>query len=446
MICDSGEISPVSIDFQEAGTLYPEELSFSTSDDNYDTLICKFGSETAQRLYDNRNEGLNEVQRATFRVHGEPVKAMYYKPDFLQLGENIEARDYYGVLELHDLHEHLKNGIVDYAPQEATVEDIYREIWRRVETSNNIITGLEINIEDSSTSVSEARGFNSNERGGALGISSPVGDDEILDVDFNWVINFDEQSPLKSIQEANKKMALTSHISPEGKLVIGDYNSNNSHTANKIRDGESHLIKSVGVTGYNSDVGKVILEGDTSTGIPGNTAESIENTIEYWNPFDDAGGRVRGKVIVETPTGGRTVTLEGHELTPRPEYMVPVAKRALVGILSKNPSGQIVLDYNNGIDTNIKVGDTIQLENPVTCGDLVNPSYSANEYIVSGVTHRYNSSWEVIIEVINDLGNILDNIDVTFEYWDISDQQGFEHSELYDYLNKEDGQFNGDFY
>lgn len=427
MSVDDRRLSPISIDFERGGTLYPLSVSFQYHKDEFDFLTCKFDIDTANRIQEYLDSTLSNPQRATVLVDGKPVRMMYYEPDFFRLGSTNEedGRDWPGYLELHDLHESLEGGTVNYAPKTTTLKDTYRRIFR-ARDDKETIKSLEFSIPQNPriyrSDNDTAFAFDGN-----VGIFAP------FEIDFGYSINFDKISPLEAIEKANNVFGVSTHISPDGDLVVGQYEGETSYTASDTGSGSNLHISSASMTNTSNKIKQLTIEGpkekpSTQTlGLEGTT----EKISEWLNQRTDNDVGFRTQVVVENLAvdSGKTATIQAHN-AERGELR-DLAKRQYRRLESQRTRGTISVSQNTSNRYGpFFIGDGIEVAEPLSSGGLKKPAYSAGDYYVAGISHRYQQSWTSDVEVFQIPSDPAD-LNVTLRYIDISSGQEYTHEELY---------------
>ena len=428
MQCSNDGLSPVSISFENGGTLYPVTSNFSYSDSEYDYLTAKFDTDTANKIEAELSGGLGEPQRAVVAVNGTPIRAMYYRPEFVRVGLNDPetSTDWPGYIELHDLHEVLKSGTVDYAPRSTTLRDTYRAIVDAAET-DKYISGLKITADNQSLYNED------NEEQLRIGFDVPLDKDELIDTEYGFAINFDKISPLRALQKANNIFGVTTHISPEGELVVGPYQGVSSHTGSDSGETSDLHISSAGVTNATKQLKRVNIEGPKIFyGLEGHgLGEAVEEVKEYLNPFQDNDTGLRMQAVVEdrTMASGVTRNIKMHNVS-QDEFRA-AAERQFIGMQLRRRSGSFTFNMDTSDEpAAVRIGDRLKVDEPSGCGKMLEPAFSGGTYIATGISHRTNPSWKMDVDVLSEASSSRD-IAVTIRYLDISSGEAYTHEELY---------------
>lgn len=435
MNCDS-TFGPLSVDFANAGTLYPQQSSFKYGKDIFDTFYCKFDANTASKIGTDLNAALNEVQRAVVKINGEPVRSMYYEPKFMKIGSTERTDQYTGFLELHDLHEHLKKGNVVYASSTSTVEDTFDEIYSS-RVKQDLFTGYEVNAKDGKVLQYQAE---EDLIKIDFGSYNPWKDSDSGGIKYSYGIHFDGDTPLEALKEARNKHGVGTHISPEGKLIIGSYGEPTTLTASRLGKETDYHIESSAFSNATQKLSKVKIRGPE---IPEKrTARTKEDAQErlakFLNPTKDT-DRYRLHITVnnESVDNGSVKKTEVDNVDPTEDNLISLGKRYYQAADLNENSGRLTVDMETSKTKTVpEVGDVLKVKPfSQSCTFTNNIDISGN-YLIYKVNHNIDTTWETTMNLAQPLVS-RDDLTVGIELYHLNEEQTYTFEEVYGYNHRE---------
>lgn len=437
MNCNKQDLSPLELDFQKAGTLSPVEGSFSYKFNEYDSLYCRFDSITARGMMQDVGGPLDETQSVLVKISGEPIRTMYYEPSYLDLGKADERNNSAGYLELHDLHEHLKKGVINYAPNSTDIEKTFNKIYDS-KVNADIFNGVDIRASGNSLNVISLQPgnldlFEGSDEWIPFDVSNPRDGSGEKHLEMAYSLHLDSVSPLKGLRKARKKHSVNTHISPNGELVVGGYGDSVSEfTASEAGGDVDYHIKSSGIRAVANTVKQVNIKGPI---VHDSIHERNERDAAFWNPLmeDTSGHRLEMQIVNDSIDEGDIISVEKSDIEPRLDDLKKIGKAVFRSVQRQTNNGNIVINMNTS-RTNItpKIKDLIKVEKSKVCGDKSTSFTLPDTYFVSGVEHRFDGTWDVTVDLMNIPEN-RENLSVNATFHDISSGQDFTYKELYGY-------------
>lgn len=419
MICTSDD-PPIRLEWHNdvKSKLWPHRASFSYKHDDYDYLSAEFDVEVANQIRNNENY-FDEPSAVTVYIKGTPVRRMYYNPENLMMGKKVDSTQYDGYLELHDLHAHLDAGTVDWQSDSWTsIEKTYREIFRHRNRNPDLFSGIDIRATEKLLSI-EQPGFQ----------FTWTGDN----IRYGYAIQFDDESLLEAIKKANRKFGVDTHISPDGELVVGSYSSPTKWTASDRGSDVDYLIKNAGITQNSQGVlQRLNIEGPTVFQSKGRL--DADEWKEYLNPLgDDEPGYQLHIVVTNTAVNtDNTQSIKMHDMDKF--EAIDAAVRKYLAFETSRRSGSVKIDMSSSNTKGaIRIGDVLEISNPVGCGFKEPAAFYGGLYSVSGVRHDFDGIWEADVDVMRAPPSIED-LQVEMQYVDsdsgevlsFKDVHGFE--------------------
>lgn len=476
--CNSSGYSPISIDFQIGGELYPTNATLDHHKDKFDSFYCKFDSVTASEIKESLDNGpLNEVQSATVKIYGEPYRTMYYEPNFFKIGDPKFYENSSGYLELHDLHEQLTKGNIEWHPPSPNVETTFRKIFQsRVDDDilNTLTLGEQAQVDGSPNLITEETSGVSDEREensllGGTGTDETVSPREFLfkavtlSTDFvldnvgiediskkeieDRKIEFNGITPFKALQKAKQTFSIGTYISPTGELVVGEYNHNKSMTASISGTGVDYHIESGGLGGGFERVSKIHVKGPVIRRIEEEKERGSDSTVQpsYKQITEDTAkdrrrrmDRIRMHVIVKNPNvnNGNVIVTEAGSTVFSKEQMERVGLREYWGHELQNSTGNMTINMDTSNSSYIpRIKDTITVKNAATCGDIIPSNLPSEEYFVTGVKNKYDGSLKTTVG-LQALRTNINALEFETYFYNFSDDQTYTPEEIYN--NTED--------
>jgi len=442
MDCNT-DLSPISIDFQHAGTLYPESATFEYGRNQYSTLRCSFGKKTVEGMSDHL-QSFDEAQKAEVKIQGETIRPMYFEPQFLQLGTSGTSDKTNGYLELHDLREHLKKGHVDFAPERVTTKRSFEKIYKN-RVKDNIFTGIEV-LDEGETignwfneQVNNPLIENSDKTGPIFPYSFEPNIFKAEETDFEggYAINYDS-TPLKALRKAEQKHGVSTRVSSDGKLIVGPYNNNQSYVAsNMVNQGGIH-IRNASLGKRSNNVSRVVLRGPIrqAQDIVGDQIEAnwIERKAVALAPYEEGEADYRKTVVVDNRNVDDGVIIKEtvDNLTPEDKPLKTLAKQYYAAITTSHNSGMINFSMEDTAEIIPRIKDRVDVEMfSVDCSVAPGADRLSNEYFVSSVKHDYDSHWDVQASVIDVPPQDPSSLSVSVKYYDVENDQTITTEELY---------------
>ena len=419
----------VSVHFNRANrTLYPVEANIQTGVNSYQTFYCKFDAITAREM--SNDDLLNDTQRATVNIGGNPTYSMLYRPEYLKVGESSEDHEYDGFLELHDLHERLKDGKVVYSPRTTTAKETFTEI---LDSRNNtgIITGYDIRSDDKATpSLSNSPDLN------LSGFFS-----EELDVRENSPIHFDGDTPFEANEFAKKKHGTVTHINSEGKFIVGNYTDNSDYTVSTSGYNSDLHMKSASASTSYQEARRLTIQGPKIHGELDNESGLADFADSFSLPSDENNLRVTVKIENEAASEeGAIKEKRATNVNPYTVDLIDLGKVMFRGMDMNTGQGSVTLNMNNSNidprDLNLKIGSNLTVRSPPN-NCLYDKEYDIEgNYSVTGVRHRIGSTWDIRAEIANGLVP-LNNLTSEIKLWDVETGQDYTWEEVHGYEQKE---------
>lgn len=437
MFCNKQDLSPVELEFQKAGSLSPVEGNFSYKFNEYDSFYCRFDSITAERMMGDIDGPLDETQNVLVKVSGEPVRTMYYEPSYLDLGKADDRENSAGYLELHDLHEHLKKGVINYAPNSTDIEKTFNEIYD-AKVNSNIFNGIDIRASGNSLDVislqpGEMALFEGSDEWVPFDVSNPRDDSGEKHLEIAYSLHLDSVSPLKGLRKARKKHTVNTHISPNGKLVVGGYGKpGKNFTASEAGGDADFHIKSSGIRALANSVKQVNIKGPI---VHATVEERNEKGAAFWNPLkeDESGHRLEMQITNDSIDEGDILSVEKSDIEPRTDDLVDIGKAVFRSVQRETNNGTVVINMNTSrINTCPRIKDLIKVKKSEVCGEKSTSFTLPDTYFVSGVEHKFDGTWDVAVDLMN-VAEKKENLSVSATYHDISSGQTATHKEIYGY-------------
>lgn len=439
MICE--ENSRLSILFTESGKLLePVEGRFTYGKDKYDFLQASFNATTSSAIGEAMDENLlASPELAVVRVNEEPVRRMYYDPEHVELGTDVYD-DAGGFIELHDLHETLKEGTVNYTPDgEISLEEVYTEIFNsrvkegyfsglRIEAPNKIIEdNSKVTLPLLPDSLTPEDGVYLFGLGELQTVESPLTKEAIY---------FDEISPLEAVKQANKQLGVTTHVDSQGNLVVGAYKSEKTYTASEPGEEADFHIEGSAITGDAGSIQTLIIDAGNQVDLSGmdTSQETLGRHYNSLNPFtDDSDKGYRVQIIVNNRDGVGGEVIK----TKRPQLgyddYVTGALNLWQTLQSQYTSGSVTL---NGTTSNVKrpvtIADNLLVAEPDPCGLIDHGGYPGGNYFATGVTHTFGNSWQMEVDLLQNYSTN-PNIEIDVLFNDPTKDEVFTHEDLYGY-------------
>jgi len=450
MKCNS-DLSDISLNFQNGGVLYPEKLTFNYGQGSFSTLRCSFGKPVVEDLEDNLGDFF-EIQRVEVESNGKTLHSMYFEPRFLELGTSGTRDKSNGYLELHDLREHLAKGQMDFAPDRVTASDSFNAIYE-ARVNDDIFTGIEVLDEGDTisewftfhfdskvpgTDLISSGEFNETDKTGPVypfSVDNILNSDEI-DIDSNFAVNYDS-SPLKALKKAERKHAVSTHVSPEGKLIVGPYSNTNSYSASNMdSQGDIH-IKNSSLGVKSNKVSRVVLRGPVSTKVNIGQGEAdawVEEKNLALTAISTNSIDYRKIVTVDNPNVDNGIVLkrEVDNLEAQDQPLKNLARKLYIGTVVSHNSGTIT--FSMGEDPGIvpRIKDRINIELfSVDCSPASGADRLSNEYFISNIRHEVDSGWDVTANVMDVPPQDPSSLRVSVKIHDVENDQTITNKEKY---------------
>lgn len=421
MNCSEQDLSPIRIVLPHGARIYPTDLRFSFSKDDFDYLEATFPNDVASDLkkyhesFEFNSRMLAEVE-ISVGDSWERVQRMHYRPELFKGGIARQEYEEGGRIELHDMHELLQSGVVDMAPDRADAEFVYGKILDNFPNDssktpfNGFYNGIDVQANPSVSGL-EKKNF------WTFGTNNPLKDDTHTPLVFNFAINIEQATPLEAINQANKKFNLRTHFREDGTFVVGGYQTRNEWTAsNTSGDGQLHITNGR-LASSDGLIDKLVIEGPkyfpnvnkfTTSVVDeptfGDLARVADEAADWLNPWDNeedpTGYRLQAVINNTNVAKGEGVVRKLTAYNTDPQRLRDIGFRMFRTLEKKSGGGEIVIDGGSSkADPNIRIGDTIDVRNITTCGDLVDPNYDEGVYLVAGVEHVWDGRWKVHVDV-----------------------------------------------
>lgn len=381
-------------------TLKPINADLSYGAGQYDFLTCEFNADTAQLIRDSI-ELLNETRAVEVKLGGKTVRTMYFHPDNLKVGKDLRDSEYGGYLELHDLHEFLASGDINYDFRNETSDVIYTEIFRHRQGEKDPFTQdapiLNYNLESSNTVEYPDREYDLFRGAREKAQQSNPTKDITIDIESG-------DTPLAAIKQANKELSLSTYINSQGQFVVGNSTGENSWLANETGTKADYLLDTASISqAYKKELERVNIIGPIEA--LGGSRQDFERNLgsigSKFNPLDDpekSGFQLRA--IVEDPavSDGKIVTERMTETSV--EEIPQSAIRRFLEIDSEKQTGTVTINMpvSNNKDSPV-VGDRLNIPAPETCELLEEPAYRADSYSIQSIRHKLQGTWEMELNI-----------------------------------------------
>jgi hypothetical protein len=450
MICDT-KYNGLSIDFQNADELWPVEAGFEYGKGQYSSLYCTFDSDTASEM--KNDDRLNSIQRAVVKIGGKPVKSMYYKPSFLKVGPKSSDHNYSGFLELHDLHENLRNGSVVYAPSSSSLEETFGEITRSVQNPN--LHGASgqppIKIKnDTSIKSSDAQNENLTlqDESTDFGVDFGFLFEESDGIEAGNVIHFDGESPYKALKKAKRLHGVDTHVDKDGSILVGGYPDGRNFTASNTGTNVDFHIKSSSLSSVFQNLNQVLVKGPTI--FEGGTFDrsTSQNSKLAKSLLPGYGDKLRVHLRVynenrvdqqslESTNQGAMRTISAPNIDPLSDNLIKAGKRYFRGVDRQIGVGSVDFNIDN---SNISTGKLsfLQVGSQINIKSIQNnclnelSSVVGGNYYVYKVNHTIENGWTTSVDIGKPLISESD-IGVELKLYDVSNENTMSFRQVFGY-------------
>lgn len=448
----------------DAFEIRPLSMNLTFGRGKYDQAKAKFPKEVGEIIKPHTESANGLLRESTYVIvllDGEPIHALYFKPDFARY------EDHYTHLEFHDLQESLDTGVIDVEWKSIKLRDAYEYVFERRDLKN-IFNGIKFTdprtvkqevtgqghfindvwdpIEELSPSQSVVNDIlRSNE------VAAIEADSTNKLVDNYYAVDFDKISAEKAIGTLNKKFRVQTWTDVDRNLWVGHPEAlANFHLAAPNDDRVwRYKHDGVQIRHPREPVKQVTVEGSwvDEKGIGG--AEDVADQVISWFDSGHEGGvsdaKAHGTAYRTDIAYGKSLMISSTEA--KRDALPGIAESTMRELMKSGHSGQIELDPHLSGDytpiEHVSIGDLIHVvpddkhfDNPESgsgqvgdtpanidsCAGFVN-----NEiYFIKEVEHTVDESgyWSVTLDVgmypdvlNNNMGSVLRYFDPKAEEW-----------------------------
>ncbi|MFB6224859.1 MAG: hypothetical protein ABEI13_00200, partial [Candidatus Paceibacteria bacterium] len=250
------------------------------------------------------------------------------------------------------------------------------------------------------------------------------------------------KTPFEALEAAKKKFGVTTRVTPDGVLEVGNYKGGDKYTASSSGYNTDLHIKSSSVASPTQNIEAIKIKGPTKSLAP--KGVGLDDIDKYFDIFSNDSLKEDYRINVTVSNPEKTGIIKEYDIKDvelNEEKLVDIAKRYYRDGEIKTNSGGITTNINTSNfsfeNKAFKVGDVVDIKTAPTNSIQNYSTFPSGKHLLKQIQYNIGTSWDVSFDIVKPLTN-LDNLDVSIEYYNTRQDRTLTYEEMngYSYGNR----------